>query len=549
MTQSKFILGETELDLSLLGEVTNSLPVAEIGDHVKDSSDEITKIKTLIETIQKTKKAEKYGGLSKWFVPGTPVGIDKLHKHREFLFAGLKYHERYFSAANRIGKTIASCYEVSLHMTGLYPDWWKGRRFNRPVKVYIAGSTNETTRNILQKEYLGEIGEFGTGMIPADLIVKTTSKSGVSNAVDMLQVRHVSGGLSTGRFKSYDQGRRAFEGEEVDVIQLDEMPDSDVYSECYTRTATTNGIIIVTATPLDGLTPLVLSFYSEADILPTDDDLPNVVKVAREEHREKLEEKIKNGEASPLQLKTSKAVVFAGWDDAPWLTEEAKVRILAACPPHLRQARSTGVPGDTGGMVFPLPMSEITVDDFPIPNHWKLLNGIDPGWHNTGALFGAIDPDSDTLYIYADYKQGNVQPVVNAEAVKTKSKWADAPVIFDYAGMGGRKEEDQIRTIYKKHGLKLINADKSVEAGIAEVWERMSTGRLKIFRSCREFLKELATYSRDDKGKIIRVNNHCCDVVRYMCMGIKHARLPGRSMHSTQNFGRMRGNLSGRRYY
>ncbi len=34
----------------------------------------------------------------------------------------------------------------------------------------------------------------------------------------------------------------------------------DIYSECLLRTMTTNGVIILTFTPLQGLTELVLSF-------------------------------------------------------------------------------------------------------------------------------------------------------------------------------------------------------------------------------------------------------------------------------------------------
>lgn len=546
--KNDYIIGGRELDLSQLGQVTNELPIAETNQFVKqDDTSEVQKLRQMLDLVNKVKQAEKSAGFQNWFIPGTPYGIDKLHKHREFLFAGAKYPERYFSAANRVGKTKASSYEMALHLTGLYPEWWKGRRFKNPVMGYSIGSTGETTRNILQTELVGDLDTGVGGMIPHHLIFKTTAKSGISGAIDTLKVKHVSGGISTLRFKSYDQGRRAFEGEEIDVVHLDEMPDLEVYSEAYTRTMTRNGIIMVTATPLDGLTPLVLNFYAQSDFLPKDMKLPSVIKMAKEDYAVQIEEAKKRGEIVPDVGICHKAVIVAGWDDAPWLDEGAKVRILAATPPHLRQARSTGIPGDSGGMVFPLALDEILVDDFPIPAHWKLINGLDPGWSATGACFCALDQDTDTLYMYADYKRGQAEPLIHAEAIKSKSKWAEAPVIWDYAGMGGRSEEESTRNLYRKHGLRLINANKSVEAGIAAMWERLSTGKLKIFRSCKEFQKEFVTYHRDDKGRIVKDNDHIIDPCRYVVLGIDHARVKHAS--TMQQFSGMRGNVSGKKYF
>lgn len=547
------VMGPNELDLGILGKVTNELPVHQVQKPKVEGEDEdIEKLRSMIEFAKRVKQADLKGGFKKWFIPGTPYGIDKLHKHREFLFAGKKYHERYASFSNQSGKTTMASYELTLHLTGLYPDWWEGRRFPNPISAFAVGSTNETTRNIIQKELIGEVSSWGTGMIPLDLIEKTTSKSGVSNAIDMLQVRHVSGGISTLQFKSYDQGRRAFEGVKLDVCWLDEMPDMEIYSECYTRTITKNGIMLVTATPLDGITPLVLSFYAQADFLPADTPIPSVIRMAKEDYLEEQETARAKGEPAAQVGSTSKAVILGGWNDAPWLSEEAKVRILSASPPHLRQARSTGVPGDTGGMIYPIPLNDITVDDFPIPSHYRLINGLDPGWvHPTGAVFCAVDPDTDTMYVYADYHRSKAEPVIHAEAIKTKSKWAEAPIIFDFAGYASSAADGkQVGVIFKQHGLRLINAEKAVEAGIAAVWERMSTGKLKVFKSCRQLLKEISTYQRDERGKILKEGDDVIDALRYVVLGVKHARTPqmGRS-HTVNNFGRFRGNVSGKKYF
>lgn len=191
-------------------------------------------------------------------------------KHIEFFEAGARYRERCAMAANRIGKTLAmGGYETAAHLTGEYPPWWPGRRFDKPVRAWAAGKTNETTRDIVQRTLLGEVTGSGvnktvdgTGVIPGRALagVRPTWKQGVPDLVDSIKVRHRSGGWSTLGLKSFQQGRDAFEGTAQHVIWLDEEPPMDVYGECLIRTATTRGIIMLTFTPLEGVSEVVRQF-------------------------------------------------------------------------------------------------------------------------------------------------------------------------------------------------------------------------------------------------------------------------------------------------
>src|SRR5262245_9896377 len=54
-------------------------------------------------------------------------------KQAAFHSAGALHRERLLMAANQSGKTLAGGMEVAMHATGRYPDWWKGRRFDRPT--------------------------------------------------------------------------------------------------------------------------------------------------------------------------------------------------------------------------------------------------------------------------------------------------------------------------------------------------------------------------------------------------------------------------------
>ena len=76
-------------------------------------------------------------------------------------------------------------------------------------------------------------------------------------------VQHQSGGTSYLGFKSYDQGRRKFQGTGKHVIWLDEEPPADVYDECLLRLMTTNGLMLCTFTPLLGLSDVAMRFLPE----------------------------------------------------------------------------------------------------------------------------------------------------------------------------------------------------------------------------------------------------------------------------------------------
>lgn len=198
----------------------------------------------------------------------------KYAKHMEFFSAGAQYRERCLMAGNRIGKTTVGAYETTCHLTGEYPKWWVGYRFDKPVNWWAAGKTNETTRDIVQAHLLGVVKHEGmrkivdgSGMVPAHLLGFQTWKQGVNNLVDTVRVKHVSGGESLLGFKAYNQGRGAFEGTAQHGIWADEEMPMDVYGECIIRTATTDGRILLTFTPLEGLSEVALQFMP-SDMVP-----------------------------------------------------------------------------------------------------------------------------------------------------------------------------------------------------------------------------------------------------------------------------------------
>ena len=419
-----------------------------------------------------------------WFMDTGEFPRSKYVKHLEFFAASASYREIVMMAANRAGKTESGAYAMTCHLTGYYPTWWVGKRFQKPINAIAAGETGKLVRDSIQVKLLGPASDVGTGMIPLQYISDKRSKSGIPDAYDLVYVKHKSGGMSVLQFQSYDQGREAFQATERDVVWFDEEPPLSVYSEGLMRTMTTNGIVMSTFTPLKGVSETVLN----------------------------LQEKQQNGLIH---------ITIATWDDAPHLSEKDKTELMASLPPHQRDARSKGVPALGSGAVYKVPETDFLCDGFEIPKHYRQLYGMDVGWNNTACAWGSLDPETGIVYITSDYKRGQCEPAVHASAIRQRGQWVTGAI--DPASRGRAQHDgEQLIELYRGQGLDLVLADNAVEAGVFDVYERLSTGKLKVFRNCTALLEEYRLYRRDEKGKIVKQNDHIMDALRYLVRGIEH---------------------------
>lgn len=219
----------------------------------------------------------------------------------------------------------------------------------------------------------------------------------------------------------------------------------------------------------------------------------------------------------------AKYVVNAGWDDVPHLDTGTKGKMLASTPPHLRKARSMGEPGLGSGAIYPVDPDVLRCDPFAIPAHWRRAYGMDFGWICTAAVWGAIDDDTDTLYLYSEHYRGEVTVPVHASAIKARGVWI--PGVADPAGQQSNQRDGE-KTIqqYREEGLDLSPAINAVETGIQEVLMRMETGRLKVFSTLVNWFNEHRLYARDEKGAVIKKRDHLMDATRYLVMsGLKRA--------------------------
>lgn len=418
-------------------------------------------------------------------------------KQRLFHDRGGEFRERLFMAGNQLGKTWSGAFEMAMHLTGEYPDWWAGRRWDRAVRAIAGSESSELTRDAIQRLLVGppeEEAAWGTGAIPKASIVGWARKAGVPNALDSVTVKHKNGGTSTILFKSYDQGRGKWQANTVDIVWFDEEPPQDIYSEGLTRTNATKGMVYMTFTPLLGMSEVVRRFLHES----SPDRSVTVMTIADAEH----------------------------------YTEEERERIIRSYPEHEREARASGIPILGSGRIFPLADNAVLIKPIALPQHWPRVAAIDFGWdHPTAAVEVAWDRDTDTVYLIREHRVSQNTPQQHA-AVLRQWGW-QLPWAWPHDGLQTDKGSgEQLAKQYKKAGLNMLamratfpDGSSSVEAGLMDMLDRMKSGRFKVFETCAQWMEEFRLYHRKD-GKVVKEHDDLISASRYATMMLRYARVP-----------------------
>lgn len=451
-------------------------------------------VKKAIEIAKELKKRERFEKIS--FYDPYPYQL-------KFHATGFENNQRLLMAANRIGKSYCGAAEMAYHLTGLYPEWWEGRRFHRAITAWAGGVSNETTRDIVQAEMLGSPEDpeaFGQGAVPRDCIVSTERKPGVPNAKSIALIKHVSGENSALHFKAYEMGVDKWQGRSVDVVWLDEEPSRELYSQAVTRTLDRRGMVYMTFTPENGMTETVASFMNH--------------------------------------LKKGQSLTNATWDDATedvktlrgkngHLNNEVMEQILSAYSPHEREMRRYGRPTVGSGLIFPIMEDNIMTDAIPIEDHWPRIAAIDFGWdHPTAVVWAAMDIETDTFYIYDCYRASKASPAVHAEIIKQRPFFI--PIVYPHDGnrrdsMGNPGLADQYRghgcNFRMEHftnppGLGQVKGSNSVEEGLMAMVQAMEDGRFKVFNHLSDWFEEFRMYHRKE-GKVVAIRDDLMSATRY----------------------------------
>lgn len=436
------------------------------------------------------------------------IAYDAIGAREVYDFSVERWHN-YIAGGVVHHNTYPGSIETSYHLTGNYPDWWEGIRFDFPPVVWAGTIDNDFQTENNQLMLLGPgltAAELGTGMIPRDKIVgkPSTRQAGISDVVDVVKVRHVSGGLSQLKFKTYEQGWKKWQGRAPNFIWLDEQPDENnvkekpIYAEVQTRIFRSHGAVLLTLTPLLGETEMIRHFM--------------------------------------YPLAEGIHITGATWDDAPHLMEEDKERLRKTYPSYQVDARTKGVPMMGEGAVFGVDERDFVIDPFEIPNHFRRICGIDFGWdHPAACAWLDYDADKDTVYLTDTWRMRNAGYVAHASAIKQRGAWI--PVAWPHDGLTKKDQGSQkalpLWHLYRREGVNMlpmtaryekeVGGPQPVEPMIDTMLERLQSGGFKVFRNCTHWLEEYRSYHRKD-GRIVPLRDDALKASFYAMMQLRSAK-------------------------
>ena len=433
--------------------------------------------------------------------------------HQRKFFETFDSPRRGILAANRIGKTVSTCYETAMHLTGQYPDWWRGYRFDRPITAMVAGEGWSQVAMVLQNELLGtqdvKIREnLGTGAIPRDAIIQDTMRNDGANCMGV-EIRHASGGKSYLLFANYTQEVRQMQGFKLNLAVFDEQPPDDFFSEIVTRTATTQGQILCSFTPLKGLNGLVSKFWNREEgydfIRVAWDDVPE----------------------------------YDPWGE-PFLLAETRAQLERDYLPHEREARIAGKPVMGQGAVFQIrswPTYKTGDYDFRTLANIHRVIALDLGLVNDKTVISLMywDPYERTAWLHRQIcvtglEEANPTNYINH--LMRPEVFGTPIVLPPDAGTAGRYTMSalSIRELFVQYELNvwpkpIMNppddqgrTTNHKAYGINMMRQMLEAGTLMVNENCVEFLKEAQNYYVDPQGRFSDPDD-CIDSARYALLG------------------------------
>ena len=428
--------------------------------------------------------------------------------HQRRFFTTYASDRRGILAANRIGKTVSTCYETAMHLTGIYPDWWTGHRFNKPITAMVAGEGWSQVAMVLQNELLGtqdiKIREqLGTGAIPLQNIIQETMRCDGANAIGV-EIRHVKG-KSYLLFANYTQEVRQMQGFKLDLAVFDEQPPDDFFSEIVTRTATTQGKILCSFTPLKGLNGLVSKFWNREEgydfIRVAWDDVPE----------------------------------YDPWGE-PFLLKETRQQLERDYLPHEREARIAGKPVMGQGAVFQLrtwPTYKTGEFNFrEMPGIHRVI-ALDLGLVNDKTVISLMywHPQEREAWLHRQICVTGIEEANPTNYINhlLRPEVFGTPIVLPPdAGTAGRYTMSSlsIRELFEQYELNVWNkpimnppdsqgrTTNHKAYGINVMRQMLEAGTLHINENCSDFLREAQNYYVDPQGRFSDPDD-CIDSARY----------------------------------
>jgi phage terminase large subunit-like protein len=476
----------------------------------EDAPDPVKVMRLARQAISSSEYRKKFNladfwGQREWYEP-----------QLRFFAAGVKHHQRLIRGGNQTGKSFCCAYEAGLHMTGQYPKWWTGKRFNKPTRGWVIGPERTLVRDGPQKKLTNMQGEFGTGVIPlAAFTGRPIMVPGGTGSIDTMSVAHetdgANDGISTATFKSFEQGSEKMQAESVDWIWIDERCSEEIYSELIARTTATDGILFLSYTPLKGGGELTYRFLNEYS-------------------------------ADRIDIRIDA-------QDARHISPERRAQLEESYLPHEREARIHGIPQLGIARVFPFALETLMRQfnpDTDIQGWAKWLVGIDFGYgHPFAAALCAWVPEIDEFFVVDGFKMERGEALYHTKRIAGMCRGLRIPIAWPHDGLTHEKGSGiALADVYRRVGAPMMpkNAENSgggyhVEPAIEAMSGFMKRGQFAIASHLSELGEEILSYHRDEEYKIVRLRDDLISAVRYAFM----MRRSGKVLDECDTYGRAPG--------
>jgi phage terminase large subunit-like protein len=433
-----------------------------------------------------------------------------------FFTAGTKHHQRLIRGGNQVGKSFACAFEASLHMTGAYPKWWTGRRFDKPTRGWIVGPERTLVRDGPQRQLTARQGEFGTGTIPlAAFAGKPIMVPGGTQMIDTMATAHETegtrDGISTATFKSFEQGSEKMQSESVDWIWVDERCSEEIYSELIARTTATDGIVFLSYTPLKGGGELTYRFLNEY-----------------------------SADRADIRIEASQA---------KHISAERRAQLEESYLPHEREARIHGIPQLGIARVFPFPIESLLRPinpDTDIKLWARYIVGVDFGYgHPFAAALCAWVPEPEEFFVIDGFKIERGEAYDHIKRIAGLCRGLRIPIAWPHDGLQHEKGSGEaLADVYRRLGAPMLGTHAQNKGGgfhtepaIEEMCGYMKRGAFAIANHMSELAEEILSYHRDEDYKIVKLRDDLISAARYACM----MRRSGKPLDECERYARAPG--------
>ena len=299
------------------------------------------------------------------------------------------------------------------------------------------------------------------------------------------------------------------QGFKLNLAVFDEQPPDDFFSEIVTRTATTQGQVLCSFTPLKGLNGLVSKFWNYEEgyehIRVSWDDVPE----------------------------------YDPWGE-PFLLNETRRQLERDYLPHERDARRNGVPVMGKGAVFQIRnWPTYRTGDYDLRNITGIQRviALDLGLVNDKTVVSLMywHPNEREAWLHTQIVVKGVEEANPMNYINhlMRPEVFGTPIVLpaDASSQGRYTMSSQsIRELFEQYELNVVSEPimnppddqgrrtNHKSFGVNVMRQMLEIGTLHVNENCVEFLREAQNYFVDEKGRFSDPDD-CIDSARYALLG------------------------------